>query len=180
MGAFPDWVTVTVTALAPLAETVILAVRMLVEALAVYVAVSVPLPDPEGVIVHHAALLLVVQLVFDVTVNEVLPAEALTFWLAGATLSDGDPAAWVTVTDTGPIPVTVTVIVAIRLLREVFSEKVAVSVPLPTPEGVTVHHAELLTALQAELEVTAKDVFPAAAETFWFDGVTLRVGEVPA
>lgn len=180
MGALPDCVTVTVTGLTPLAVTVMLAVRTLVEALAVKLATKVPLPLPEGVTVHQAALLKTLQAVFEVTVNDVLPAEALTFWLAGVTASEGDPAAWVTVTATGPIPVTVTVIVAIRLLRAVFSVNVAVSVPLPTPEGVTVHQAALLLADQAELEVTVKVVFPAAAATFWFDGVTLRVGEVPA
>lgn len=38
--------------------------------------------------------------------------------------------------------------------------------PFPFPEGVTVHHAALLTAVQAELDVTVKLVLPAGAVTF--------------
>jgi len=39
-------------------------------------------------------------------------------------------------------------------------------VPLPAPPDVTVHHAALLEAVQAELEVTVKFVDPAGAVTF--------------
>ena len=55
-------------------------------------------------------------------------------------------------------------------------------VPLPVPEGVTVHHVWSLTTVQAEFDVTVKGVLPAGvAGTFWFAGVTVRVGvTVPA
>ena len=53
-------------------------------------------------------------------------------------------------------------------------------VPLPDPEAVTVHQAELLVADHAVLLVTVKFVFPATALTFWFDGVTDKVGEPAA
>jgi hypothetical protein len=49
-------------------------------------------------------------------------------------------------------------------------------VPLPVPEGVTVHHVSLLTAVQLEFEVTVKLVLPATEPTFWFEGVTESVG----
>jgi hypothetical protein len=49
--------------------------------------------------------------------------------------------------------------------------------PLPLPEGVTVHHDWLLEAVHAELEVTVKEVVPAAADTGWSEGVTESVGE---
>ena len=48
--------------------------------------------------------------------------------------------------------------------------------PLPVPDGVTVHHVWLLVAVHAEFEVTVKGVVPAAAVTFWLDGVTVRLG----
>jgi hypothetical protein len=48
-------------------------------------------------------------------------------------------------------------------------------VPLPVPEGVTVHHDWLLEAVQAELEFTVKEVLPAGSATFWFEGLTLSV-----
>jgi hypothetical protein len=38
----------------------------------------------------------------------------------------------------------------------------------------------LLVAVHAEFEVTAKLVLPAAAVTFWFGGVTVKVGATPA
>ena len=38
-------------------------------------------------------------------------------------------------------------------------------VPLPDPEGVTVHHVWLLEAVQAMLEVTVNEVLPEAGET---------------
>jgi hypothetical protein len=52
-------------------------------------------------------------------------------------------------------------------------------VPFPFPDGVTVHHAAALVAVQAELEVTLKLVLPAGALTFWLAGVTAKVGELP-
>ena len=51
----------------------------------------------------------------------------------------GAAAAWVTVTTTGLRVATVTVMFATRLLAVVFCEYDAVIVPLPVPEGVTVH-----------------------------------------
>ena len=58
--------------------------------------------------------------------------------------------------------------------------KVAVMVPLPVPPEVTVHQPALLWAVQVVLEVTVKFVVPAAAVTLCDEGLTLRVGAVPA
>ena len=59
---------------------------------------------------------------FEVTLNMVDPAgDAGTSWFDGVTESEGSAASWVTVTTTGGIPDTLTVMLAIRLLVEVFS-----------------------------------------------------------
>jgi hypothetical protein len=55
----------------------------------------------------------------------------------------------------------------------------AVIVPFPEPERVTVHQAWSLDAVHAEFEVTAKAVLPAADVTFWLGGVTTSVGVAP-
>ena len=52
----------------------------------------------------------------------------------------------------------------------------AVIVPFPVPEDVTVHQVWSLPAVQDELDVTVKDVIPATGVTFWFGGVTESVG----
>ncbi len=52
--------------------------------------------------------------------------------------------------------------------------------PFPEPEGVIVHHVASLDAVQFVLEVTLKLVFPAIEVTFWFEGVTDKVGVAPA
>jgi hypothetical protein len=74
----------------------------------------VPFPLPLGVVtVAHAWSLTTLQLEFEVTVNEVVPAGvAGTFWFGGVTVSVGARPAWVTVTVTGGIPATVVVILA--------------------------------------------------------------------
>ena len=99
-----------------------------------------PFPVVPAVTVHHAELLEVVQAVFDVTVNEVEPASVPTFWFAGDTDRVGVAPAWVTVTVTGVDPDCDTVILAIRCVSEVFSVQLAVIVPFPVPDAVTVHH----------------------------------------
>ena len=66
--------------------------------------------------------------------------------------------------------------VAIRWLTDELSVKAAWMDPLPLPDAVTVHHDELLTAVQFELEVTANVVDPAVEGTFWFAGKTVSVG----
>ena len=48
--------------------------------------------------------------------------------------------------------------------------------PLPVPDGVTVHQVWLLVAVHAEVVVTVNGVVPAGVVTFWFGGVTDRVG----
>jgi hypothetical protein len=108
-----------------------------------------------------------------------IPAEAGTFILSGVTTKVGVVPACVTVTITGVSPATATVILATRTFEVVFSSYVAVSVPFPDPEGVTVHHAALLAADHAEFDVTLKLVFPAGAVTFWLAGFTVSVGELP-
>ncbi len=117
----PACVTVTITGLMPITVTVILATRQLVEVFSVNVAVMVPFPLPEGVIVHHVASLTEVQAEFEVTVKLVLPAAAVTSWLGGVTASVGGAPNCVRVTVTGVKPVTVIVIEATRWLRLVFS-----------------------------------------------------------
>jgi hypothetical protein len=82
----------------------------------------VPLPVPEVVTKHQDALLTQVHEVLELTVNKVVPAAEVTFWFEGVTVSDGDAAAWVTVTFTGLAPFTLTVIVATRCVVAVFSE----------------------------------------------------------
>ena len=72
--------------------------------------------------------------------KEVLPDKVLTVWLGGVTDSVGAAPAWVTVTTTGDSPGTVTVTFATLCETVEFWEYVAVSVPFPLPEGVTVHH----------------------------------------
>jgi hypothetical protein len=76
--------------------------------------VIVPFPLPLGVVtVAHAWSLTTLQLVFEVTANEVVPAGvAGTFWLGGVTVSVGGMPPWETVTVTGGIPATVVVILA--------------------------------------------------------------------
>ena len=81
----------------------------------------------------------------------------------------------VTVTFTEGAPVAETVIVATREAALPLASKVAVRVPLPVPEGVTVHQAELLTADHAAEVVTANGVVPAVEATFWLAGVTVSV-----
>lgn len=51
----------------------------------------------------------------------------------------------------------------------------AVNVPLPVPEGVTVHQAASLTADHEPVVVTLKGVVPAGEATFCVEGVTLNV-----
>ena len=54
-------------------------------------------------------------------------------------------------------------------------------VPLPDPEVFTVHQDWSLETVQEEFEVTVNAVDPAGvAGTFWFGGVTVRVGVAPA
>ena len=123
----------------------------------------VPLPDPDGVTVHHVWLLVAVQAEFEVTVKGVVPGVAVTTCVEGVTASVG--AAWVTVTTTGVTPLTVTVMLAVLWASVVFCEYVAISVPLPVPDGVTVHHDWLLVAVHAKPVVTLNEAVPAAAET---------------
>ena len=73
------WVTVTVTSGSPVTVTVIVAVRLTSKVFCVYVAAILPFPFPDGVTVHHAALLLTVHAELEVTVKLVLPAGAVTF-----------------------------------------------------------------------------------------------------
>jgi len=61
----------------------------------------------------------------------------------------------------------------------VFWVYVAVMVPFPEPEGVAVHHVELLAAVQFELEVTLNVAEPSIFVTFWLAGVTVSVAAAP-
>jgi hypothetical protein len=90
-------------------------------------------------------------------------------------VSVGEVPPCVTVTFTEGAPVAETRIVATRDDEPPLASKVAVRVPLPVPEGVTVHHIVLLTAVQAAEVVTAKGVVPAVDATFWLAGVTVSV-----
>ena len=99
----------------------------------------VPFPEPDVVMVHQAWSLEEIQVVLEVTVKEVLPAAVVTFWLAGVTDRVGTTPACVTVTTIGVSPVTVTVTFAIRWVVSIFCVYVAVIVPFPEPEAVTLH-----------------------------------------
>ena len=57
-------------------------------------------------------MLVTVQALFEVTVNGVVPAVDVTFWLGGVTASVGTSAAWVTVVTIDVNPVTVVVTLA--------------------------------------------------------------------
>ena len=126
----------------------------------------VPFPEPDGVTVHHPELLETVHAEFDVTVNGVVPAGAVTFWFEGVTVSVGDVPDCVTVTITFATPVPVAVIVATLEVNKVLAVTVATMAPSPLPVGVTVHQPALLDAAHAILEETAKFAFPAVALTF--------------
>ena len=108
----PAWLTVTVTGASPETVTVSVATLAGINVLAVYVAVIVPFPVPEAVGTHHDWSLVQVHAEFEVTVNGVVPAVAVTDCVEGVTESVG--AAWVTVVVTGVKPETVVVIVATR------------------------------------------------------------------
>ena len=121
----------------------------------------VPLPVPDGVMVHQAASLAADHAELEVTVKLVFPAGAVTFWLGGVTANVGAVPPCVTVIVTGVAPEAETVILATREAAPPFAAYVAVSVPFPVPEGVTVHHAASLIADQAAEVVTVKGVVPA-------------------
>ena len=53
-------------------------------------------------------------------------------------------------------------------------------VPLPDPDGVTVHQLWLLDTVQVVLEVTVKEVFPAEVVTCWPVGEIVNIGEAAA
>ena len=120
-----------------------------------------PLPVPDEVTVHQTWLQYAVQAELEVIVNSPVPGSEVTIRFWGETLNVGGAPACVTVTETAGIPATVTVTVATRGVRSGFAVTEAVMLPLPVPEGVTVHHAMLLATVQAEFEVTENDVFPA-------------------
>ena len=104
----------------------------------------------------------------EVNVNDALPAGVYgTLWFAGVTVSVGVAPAWVTVTVAVGAPEAVAVIVATLGVIRVLTGYVAVIVPFPLPESVTVHQLWLLDAFQDVLEVTVNAVEPAGvAGTF--------------
>ena len=58
------------------------------------------------------------------------------------------------------------VIVATREVVPVFTWYATVIVPLPVPEGVTLHHGWSLVVVHATLEITSKLIVPEDDETF--------------
>ena len=78
VGAVPAWVTVTATGVNPVTVTVRLATLAPAPVFSSYVAVIVPFPVPEGVIVHHTASLMTDHAELLVTEKEVFPAEVPT------------------------------------------------------------------------------------------------------
>ena len=48
--------------------------------------------------------------------------------------------------------------------------------PFPVPEAGTEHHTASHTTVHVVFEVTVNVVLPATEDTFWLEGVTLRVG----
>jgi len=78
-------VTVTLWSGKPETETVRVAIRVTSDEFSPKFAVMVPFPVPEGVAVHHPALLEADQDVLEVTVKVVFPAAAATLRFDGAT-----------------------------------------------------------------------------------------------
>jgi hypothetical protein len=75
----PLCVNIACCDVAPLADILIIAVLAEADELAVYTAVTVPLPLPDdGLIVNQPASSEIVHEVFELTVKVVLPASAVT------------------------------------------------------------------------------------------------------
>ncbi len=130
---------------------------------------------PEVVIVSHAASSVTVHVVFEVIVNDVLPAVGTAFWFPGETVNVLTPS-WVTVTICEFTPDPETVTVATLELVEVFASYPAVIVPLLLPpEAVIVSHAASSVIAQVVLDVIVNDVLPAAGPAFWLPGATDNV-----
>jgi hypothetical protein len=85
-------VTVTCCELTPVPDTVIVATLGANVVLALYVAVSVPLPLPEaGLIISQSASSVIVHAVFELISKVVLPASASTSLLEGVTDNKSKP-----------------------------------------------------------------------------------------
>ena len=89
VGVAPAWVTVTTIGVSPATVTVIFAVRWTIVVFSVYVAETVPLPEPDKVTVHQVWSLPAVHELLDVTANDVAPEDDVTFWFDGETLKVG-------------------------------------------------------------------------------------------
>jgi hypothetical protein len=87
-GAAPLWVTDTVLEVTPVPDTVIVALRLLVEELGVAVTAMLALPEPEGVLtLSQSAISVTVQLTPDeVMANDELPPAVLNDRELGLTL----------------------------------------------------------------------------------------------
>ena len=136
------------------------------------VAVIVPLPVPlAGFTVSHPELEEMVQLVFEVMENVVVPVPDPTFRLNGVTASRLIPL-WLTVTNSGFTPVPETVIVPILAEASVLAEQVAVIVPFPLPlAGLTVSQLALEEIVQLVFELIVKVVIPDPDPRFRLNGV---------
>jgi hypothetical protein len=174
-------VTVIVTGVTPVPETVTNAWRVVLAVFTAAVKVSAPLLLPEvGETVNQLWFDAAVQAVFDVTVTEaVLPAGAAMFTLLLETASVYVilAAACVTVIVTGVTPVPETVTVAWRVVLAVFTAAVKVSVPLLLPDaGETVSQLWFDAAVQAVFDVTVTEAaLPAGGAMFTLLLETARV-----
>ena len=188
-------VTVTSTGLpvALLAVTRIVAVRLVVEVLAVKLHVMVPelLPLAPDVIesqlppdVTAAVQGMVPAPVLD-TLKLVEPVSLDTFWLDGLTERAGLPAC-ATVTSTGlPVaPLAVTRMVAVRDVDDVFAVKLHVMVPelLPlTPDVIESQLPPDVTAadhgmVPVPVLETLNVIVPESLDTLWLEGLTESAG----
>jgi hypothetical protein len=163
VGAHGAPACVTVKLLPPMVSV---AVRAVVVGFAVKLYVTDPFPVPPVLTVSHAALLLVLHAhpVTAVTVTVPVPAVAATLAEVPEIVGAHGAPACVTVKVLPPI-----VTVPVRDVRAVFAPTSNVTEPFPFPLApeVTVIHAALLVAVQAQpvaaVTVTAAPVAPVAA-----------------
>jgi hypothetical protein len=114
-------ITVTCCEPTPVPDTVIVATLGADVVLALYVAVSVPLPLPEdGLIVSQSASSAIVHIVFELISKVVVPASDSTSLLGGVTDNKGKPL-WVIVTCCDSAPVPDIVMVAVLAIEDVLA-----------------------------------------------------------
>ena len=139
--------------------------------------VTVPLPEPPGLLVtaiQLAPLLAVhVHPAAAVTENDPVPPAAGTAWLTGDTAYEHEgAAAWLIVKVCPPTPM-----VPLRELVVVFAAALKATLPLPEPLAPLVRVIQLAPLLAVQVHpdaaVTENDPVPPAAATAWLAGDTV-------